>query len=171
MVVTKGYPAAAGTAGEKSSAVPPPPTPPANYAGGSADRRQKRADQATMNGVECKVPARHFIDHSPKDPNCPICNGAKYQKSPHRRKIPQDDKKHGIGKAVDDTEFTKFGELITADHIVLGSEADHSRLGDTAALVVYDRGTEDIACYPAPTKGGEDTLRGFQEFVGPKDNV
>ena len=171
MVVTKSYPAAAGTAGEKSSAVPPPPTPPANYAGGSADRRQKRADQAMMNGVECKVPARHFIDHSPKDPNCPICNGAKYQKSPHRRKIPQDDKKHGIGKAVDDTKFTKFGELITADHIVLGSEADHSRLGDTAALVCYDRGTDDIACYPAPTKSGDDTLRGFQEFVGPKDNV
>ena len=87
MVVTKNRPAAAGIAGEESSAVPPPPTPPANHAGGSADRRQKRADRSMMKGVECKVPARHFIDHSPKDPNCPICNDAKYQKLSRRRKM------------------------------------------------------------------------------------
>ena len=168
MVVTMNRPAVAATAAEQSPAEPPPPN---NFAGGSTDRRQKRAEQATIKGVECEVPARHFIDHTPKDPNCPVCSNAKYQKSPHRRNIPQDDKKHGIGEAVDESKLTKLGEIITADHIVLGSEADHSRLGDTATLVVYDRGTQDIASYPAPTKSGDDTLLGFQEFVGPKDTV
>ena len=40
---------------------------------------------------------------------------------------------------------TVFGNLITADHIVLGSETDFSRHGDTAALVCQDFGTNWIA--------------------------
>ena len=59
-----------------------------------------------------------------------------------------------------------FGDLITADHIVLGSEEDHSRHGDTAALVCQDFATKWLGGYPAPAKSAPESTAALQHFVG-----
>ena len=81
------------------------------------------------------------------------------QRTPHRRK----DKEEPTGGEV---RAKKFGDLVTADHIVLGSEKDFSRHGDTAALVCQDFGTKWIAGYPAPEKSGAESVKALQHFVG-----
>ena len=41
-----------------------------------------------------------------------------------------------------------------------------SHENDTVALVIYDRGTGDLACYPAASRDTEDTLKGLHNFIG-----
>ena len=65
----------------------------------------------------------------------------------------------------------KFGDLITADHIVIGDELAHSSLGDVTALVCFDRSTSALGVYPAPRRTSDETLKGFQAFVGPETDV
>ena len=46
---------------------------------------------------------------------------------------------------------TQFGQLVTADHMVMGP-ADAGKGGERTALVILDRGTGWFACYPLPDK-------------------
>ena len=64
----------------------------------------------------------------------------------------------------------KFGDLITADHIVVGEE-EASQHGDRAALVLQDAASRWIDCYPSATKTAEDTQQALQNFVGSNDKV
>ena len=59
-----------------------------------------------------------------------------------------------------------FGDLITADHFILGSESDFSRHGDTAALGCQDFASKWIGGYPAPRKTAEESIKALQHFVG-----
>ena len=81
------------------------------------------------------------------------------QRTPHRRKAPE-------GPTGQEVEAKVFGDLITADHIVLGSETDFSRHGDTAALVCQDFSTTWIAGYPAPAKSAAESTVSLQHFIG-----
>ena len=81
------------------------------------------------------------------------------QRTPHRRKSKDDDSDDAI-------DAKTFGDLVTADHIVLGSESDYSRHGDTAALVIQDFGTKWLGAYPAPAKSAAESKTALQHFVG-----
>ena len=81
------------------------------------------------------------------------------QRTQHRRKTKDD-------TVEDKIDARTFGDLITADHIVLGSETDYSRHGDTAALVVQDFGTKWIGGYPAPAKSAAESKTALQHFIG-----
>ena len=81
------------------------------------------------------------------------------QRTPHSRKV-KDDAVSG------EVDAKAFGDLVTADHIVLGSEDDFSRHGDTAALVCQDFCTKWIGGYPAPAKSAAESTTALQHFVG-----
>ena len=66
----------------------------------------------------------------------------------------------------DEIKAEKFGDLATADHIILGPEIDVSRHGDTAALGCQDFVTKWIGAYPAPRKNAEESVRALQHFAG-----
>ena len=69
-----------------------------------------------------------------------------------------------IGGAVPRAE--KFGDLITADHIVF-SEGGESRNNHRYAVVVQDLATQWIQSYPCKTKTSQETQRSSQEFLEP----
>jgi hypothetical protein len=103
--------------------------------------------------------ASHLRDHLPKNPYCPSCQVGKMIRRSHG-------KKRDIA-----ARPTKFGEQITADHLVAESEISQSFLGDKEAVVVYDRATRWKECYPVPTKSGDDAYISLNHFVGPDATV
>ena len=65
----------------------------------------------------------------------------------------------------------KFGELISADHIVSKSEDSRGFDGSRYALVFLDQGTPWVDVAPTATKTTEETTRALQDFVGPSERV
>lgn len=104
----------------------------------------------------------HWFTHSPKDPSCEICRRAQAVNLPARRRrqrSPEPVLRTEEDALVEDFVPKKFGDLITADHIVIGDEQAHSRHGDAAALVCFDRGTAALGVYPAARRTTEETVR------------
>ena len=66
---------------------------------------------------------------------------------------------------------TKFGESLSADHLVSHSEKSQSLLGDKNAVVVYDRYSNWKGVYPVPSKSGNDAFTALQHFVGARTKV
>ena len=135
-----------------------------------------RKDQVDAKGI----PLSHYWNHTPKHPFCDICNASKSQNTPHRRASSHPDAPKIAAdrppEQQDDDEFDqdipkKFGDLITADHVVLGDELEFSRQGDSSALISYDRASKDLDVWPAPRHNADHTIKGFQKFVGPQDDV
>ena len=60
-----------------------------------------------------------------------------------------------------------FGDQVTADHIISRSTASQGLTGEKNALVLLDRATGYIECYPLGTKSSSDTWDAFNEFLGP----
>ena len=56
-----------------------------------------------------------------------------------------------------------FGDIVTADHIILGNDADDD---NNCALVVLDRATRYLAAYPQKAKATEETLASLRHFSG-----
>ena len=79
------------------------------------------------------------------------------------------------GKKDDDSAelqgVAKFGDLIAADHAVLGDPNESSRRGDRVALVVQDTATWWIDCYPSAHKSTEEAMKALQNFAGAQDVV
>ena len=96
-----------------------------------------------------------FILISPKDRNCEICKRTKITRAPCRRRN---------GEAVPRAE--KFGDLIAADHKVLGDNCE-SRNNHRYAVVVQDLATQWIQTYPCKTKTSQETQRSLQKFLEP----
>ena len=65
----------------------------------------------------------------------------------------------------DESRPTEFGELVTADHMVI-SESDEGTDGQRAALVVLDRGTDWVQCYPLPNKSRDEAIKAFTHVEG-----
>ena len=78
--------------------------------------------------------------HFPKDRNCEICKRTKITRAPCRRRN---------GEAV--LRAVNFGDLITADHIVLSDNCE-SRNNHRYAVVVQDLATQWIQAYPCKNK-------------------
>ena len=116
-------------------------------------------------GCNDLVPEGHELTHFPKHPRRPACTRSKIQKTPHRRTSAEtkQEKQTGAVKA--------FGELMTADHIILGNAVEFLRHGDTVSLVVQDYWTQWIASYPDAVKSGAATTQALNLFTKPTDKV
>ncbi len=82
--------------------------------------------------VAAAIPTTHYLMHTPKDLRCPHCLEAKLTVKPARRRIP--DREHLLDSPA------KFGELLVADHIILGKEVEQSLHDDSVVCVVTDVG-------------------------------
>ena len=87
--------------------------------------------------------------HFPKDPNCDICLKTKRTRA---------------GTVVPRAEH--FGDLITADHRVLG-EGCESRNNHRYAVVVQDLATQWSQSYPCKTKTSQETEKNLLMFLEP----
>ena len=58
-----------------------------------------------------------------------------------------------------------FGDLLTADHMVMGPQ-DAGRAGERTALVILDVATRWISCYPLPDKTADAAARVLTDFAG-----
>ena len=73
----------------------------------------------------------------------------------------------------DDTStlpVTKFGDLLTADHVDAGKDGI-SLKGDQTAIVIADAYTKMIRGYPRVSHSLKDTVAALLDFVGPGDVV
>ena len=61
-----------------------------------------------------------------------------------------------------------FGAEVTADHIALGSEISQGRRGERDALVILDRATSWIDCYPLYSKSADETYTPSVISWGPR---
>ena len=112
------------------------------------------------------IPKEHSLTHFPKLASCEICARAKAQRKQCRKVS------HGAAEDEDGREKPScFGDLVTADHIVLGKEEEISRHDDTCALVILDRFTRWLDCFPLPNRSAESTEDALNKFIGPKQKV
>jgi len=65
----------------------------------------------------------------------------------------------------------KFGDVITADHIIIGDDEAAGRHHEKSSLAVLDRGTGGIGNFPTKNHTKQNTIKALQEFVGPTDKV
>ena len=109
--------------------------------------------------AEAKI-LRHLMTHFPKIPHCSACMRAKMcaNNAPVRKHDP-------------DEAPSKFGEQVTADHIIAQDVVDESVLGDRTALIVLDRATKWLDAFPLLTKTALDTANALKEFLGPEDKI
>ena len=87
----------------------------------------------------------YLLTHSPINPHCEACRRAKLTRKPARR-IRRDPEE--VPK--------KFGDLINADHIISQSEEAQGLMGEREALIIVDRYSDYIDCYPVKRKTTED---------------
>ena len=64
------------------------------------------------------------------------------------------------------TEFAKFGDMITLDHVDANSEDVRSFAGDRNLLVLYDLATGCLRAYSVKSKGASDVLQAMGHFMG-----
>ena len=93
--------------------------------------------------------------HFPKDRNFETCQRTNITRALCRRRN---------GGAVPRAE--NFGDLITADHKVLGENCE-SRNNHRYAIVVQDLATQWIQSYPCKTKTSQETQWSLQKFLEP----
>ena len=69
------------------------------------------------NASDPKLSRQHMMTHFPKYPDCPICNQCRTRREDAcRMRVDQEDVSH------DWIEPKKFGDLITADHKIIGEK-------------------------------------------------
>ncbi len=117
-----------------------------------ANEHLERARKAEASSL------RHLMTHHPKNSYCPTCCIAKVQRAPHRRKH----HKYWKGKPRPD----KFGDQITADHIIAYSERSRGVTGHQAAVVFGDRATGWFDGFPLIGKTTPDTTDALLRFTG-----
>ena len=115
----------------------------------------------------------HYMTHTPKHPDCEVCKRTMIQNTPCRRQH-----KNNIPSAPteDDVAYeafvpARFGDSLTADHIVLAKDEAADKHGDKYALVVFDKFTGILMAYPAVRKDAATPKASFQSFVAPNDEI
>ena len=111
----------------------------------------------------------HLMSHQPFNPFCRACVEGRTRKKPRRK---------GGLTAAGEAESGKFGDLLTGDPVIarkgligeqLADEVDkfgQDHLHAKVAVVLYDRGTGWVQCYPKGSKTKEDTIDALSDFVG-----
>ena len=98
---------------------------------------------------------KHLLTHHPKNPFCKCCTYGKATSSRLRRHDP-------AAKA----EWSKFGDLVTADHMVLGANDIKGLHGEKNAVLVRDTFTRWMDFFPVYSKSANETVASFIEFQG-----
>ena len=100
---------------------------------------------------------QHLMCHPPKNPFCETCNRAK---NPSRQK--------GGSTQV---EAKKFGDHLTADHLITSDDREIGIDQSRVALVVRDVATDFRSVYPAARKTSHQCVMAFQNFVRAGESV
>ena len=103
---------------------------------------------------------QHLMCHSPKNPFCETCNRAKMYKYPSRQK--------GGSTQV---EAKKFGDHLTADHLITSDDREIGIDQSRVALVVRDVATDFRYVYPAARKTSHHCVMAFKHFVRTGETV
>ena len=103
---------------------------------------------------------QHLMCHTPKNPFCETCNRAKMHKYPSRQK--------GGSTQV---EAKKFGDHLTADHLITSDDREIGIDQSRAALVVRDVATDFRYVYPAARKTSHQCVMAFKHFVRTGESV
>ena len=98
---------------EDDAAVPPIPAPLADDDPAGKTVRALKAEAVSVT---------HLMTHTPKNPYCAACRRAKVQRKPCRRK-----------KWFKGLKPTKFGEQVTADHVIANSDRSMGVTRDKSA--------------------------------------
>ena len=115
----------------------------------------KRKKSKTVSG-KCE---HNIFTHFPKSDKCEICRDNKTHRAYCRS--------HSAAREGNLPIPKKFGDMLTADHKILGDE-DESLQGDKVACVIQDKATYWLQAYPAPTKSADETANAFKRFLGPE---
>ena len=103
---------------------------------------------------------QHLMCHTPKNPFCETCNRAKMYKYPSRQK--------GGSTQV---EAKKFGDHLTADHLITSDDREIGIDQSRVALVVRDVATDFRYVYPAARKTSHQCVMAFKHFVRTGETV
>ena len=117
-----------------------------SFLSGLRTEAEWRADAKTL---------RHMLTHLPKNPYCPHCQRAKMENVKLRRKG---------GAAAHDV--VSFGDLTTADTMVLRGLKDRGFHGEADAIVFYDLATDYLEVLPVQSRSRSNTLEAFRRFAG-----
>ena len=101
--------------------------------------------------------AHHLLTRSPYNRFCPTCARAKMFRKPARRIAHHPD---SLPK--------QFGEHVNADRVIAHSEESMGLTGERDALVVVDRATGYMDCYPLMSKSAEYAHEAMLDFFGPQ---
>ena len=95
----------------------------------------------------------HLMTHMPKHPKCPICMRAKPQRKQCRG--------GALGPRPDN-----FAQQLTADTLIACSEQNIGLDDEANGLVMTDRATTWLDCFPTGSRSADDAYESFVEFAG-----
>ena len=104
-----------------------------------------------MTLTERALTTEHLMCHRPYNKCCPVCRATRSRKRPHMRRL------QPVGH-----QLTRFGEVVTCDHIVAEALMSNSIEGHMYGVVLYDLKTKFMGAFPALTKTGAETLQCVQ---------
>ena len=119
--------------------------------------KRDRGEQALRREAKSLV---HLLTHVPKNPFCTTCSRAKMTKPPSYKK--------GGSETVD---ADKFGDHITADHLILRDDEEEAIDGSRNALVVKDIATDFRCVYPSARKTTRDCVLALKHFTRGRDDI
>jgi hypothetical protein len=146
-------PVAAGV--EEDEGVGPAPAvvpAPAEPEMGDADEDSRALPRAHQLELDAKS-RTHKLTHLPKNPRCESCVRGKMKEKYSRR---------GAFRR----QLTKWGELITFDHMYSGSHKAIGMKGEKEALVIKDVFTGMLHVYPVMSRWSGWVISSLQEFTG-----
>ena len=101
----------------------------------------------------------HLMLHVPKNPWRPACQRAKMQQKPHRKGA-------HLGPPPD-----VFGDQVTADHIVIVNDEAFGNNSERDSLVIMDRATRWVECYPLQSKSADEAYTSLRDFLVPSSEL
>ena len=119
---------------------------------------ERSAGKEALRREACSL--QHLMTHTPKNPFCNICNRARMTKKTARS--------HGESKHV---KAEKFGDHVTADHLINFGERNEGDDGELVAMVFKDVYTDVRYCYPSASKHTRECVAAMKHFIGPKVEV
>ena len=146
--------------------VPPPPPPyQPSEAGGPVGLSDSEVDDETLTRRtmrEMALTEEHLRTHTPALPDyCEVCRRAKRAQ---KKKLAKQSKR----------QPTKFGDIITCDHILMKDIFGYPGVGGAYdALVMLDRYTSMLSVTPVKSMDTMDTYRAMKYWIGdsPSKNV
>ena len=104
----------------------------------------------------------HKLTHDPRFYMCEVCLRCKAQR---RRRVWS-----AWAKGLRNSELSAPG-TISSDSVALIPEEDAEFEGASSALMMCDRGTDWLGCYPAATRSHDNTVEAFKQWAGPKEKA